>query len=206
MISYKVSRFHQRHRVSLQTKQGRLHHGNRLLFSALCHQTLFGATQRGRRVHSRREERHPSHHHRVRAYTIPRPRYRNISRADCHLDWCAIGPECTRKGGRYRRLYYWIGDGQRVKPSRIQSQFNSPPSKLAGSPSLPIHEPRRIWIPRARSSSWSRRPSRISTCISSVCRQMLLLRVELAATGSGFVFILGPNAAETSAKGILALV
>ena len=46
----------------------------------------------------------------------------------------------------------------------------------------------------------------ISTCTSSVCRQMLLLRVELAATGSGFVFILGPNAAETSAKGILALV
>ena len=58
-----------------------------------------------------------------------------------HLDWCVIAPECTRKDGRYRRRYYWIGDG-RVKPSRIQSQFKSPPSKLAGSPSLLIHGPR----------------------------------------------------------------
>ena len=33
---------------------------------------------------------------------------------------------------------------------------------------------------------------------------MRLLRVELAATGSVFVLILGPNAAETIAKDILA--
>ena len=35
---------------------------------------------------------------------------------------------------------------------------------------------------------------------------MLLLRVVLSETGSGIDLILGPNAAETSAKGILALV
>ena len=34
---------------------------------------------------------------------------------------------------------------------------------------------------------------------------MLLLRVELAATGCDYVLILGPNAAETIAKGIVAL-
>ena len=188
MISYKVSQFHQGYRVSLQTKQCRLHHGKSLLFSRLRHRTLFGALQRGRRVHSRREERHPSHHHRVRSYTIPRLRHRNRSKADCHLDWCVIAPECTRKDGRYRRLYYWIGNGQRVEPSRIQSQFKSPLSKLAGSPSLLTHGPRRIWIPRARSRSWSRRQTGSLARISSVCRQMLLLCVVLSAKGSGLFF------------------
>ena len=99
-------------------------------FGPLCHRTLFGATRRGRRVHSSREKPHPIHHH-----SPPNPRLHhplaapsNRAKADCHLEWCAITPECTRMDGRYQRRYYWIGDGQRMKPSRLR-QFKSPPSK-----------------------------------------------------------------------------